>query len=112
MSASQQKLIPNIYAGLISEQGQKIVTVNGIMLPMRLDLRNHSPSGFEWGYEGSGPAQLALAILAFEYPDDIALKHYQDFKREVVAAWGAAKSFSLGSPFIRTWVEARKYDRS
>jgi len=21
---------------------------------------NHSPTGFSWGYEGSGPAQLAL----------------------------------------------------
>ena len=27
-------------------------------------IRNHSSSGFEWGYGGSGPAQLALAILA------------------------------------------------
>lgn len=33
-------------------------------LSLRLDLRNHSPEGFEWGYGGSGPAQLALAILA------------------------------------------------
>lgn len=33
-------------------------------LPLRLDLANHSPTGFEWGYAGSGPAQLALAILA------------------------------------------------
>ncbi len=34
-----------------------------IPLPPRFDVRNHSPSGFEWGYGGSGPAQLALAIL-------------------------------------------------
>lgn len=25
--------------------------------------RNHSPDGFNWGYYGSGPAQLALAIV-------------------------------------------------
>jgi len=25
-------------------------------------VRNHSPDGFAWGYGGSGPAQLALAI--------------------------------------------------
>ena len=24
---------------------------------------NHSPDGFNWGYGGSGPAQLALAIM-------------------------------------------------
>jgi len=29
-------------------------------LPPRLDLFNHSPGGFEWGYSGSGPAQYLL----------------------------------------------------
>jgi hypothetical protein len=33
-------------------------------LPLRLDLRNHSPTGFAWGYGGSGPSQLSLAILS------------------------------------------------
>src|SRR5262245_12952424 len=33
-------------------------------LPLRQEIRNHSPTGFSWGYDGSGPAQLALAILA------------------------------------------------
>ena len=29
-------------------------------LPLRLDLRSHSPDGPEWGYGGSGPAQLVM----------------------------------------------------
>ena len=34
------------------------------LLPRRSqELRNHSPDGFAWGYEGSGPAQFALALL-------------------------------------------------
>jgi len=37
------------------------VLVDGHPLNPRLDLWNHSPSGFERGYHGSGPAQLALA---------------------------------------------------
>lgn len=32
-------------------------------LPLHLDVRDHSPTGFAWGYGGSGPAQLALALL-------------------------------------------------
>jgi len=32
-------------------------------LSPRLGVINHSPDGFSWGYSGSGPAQLALAIL-------------------------------------------------
>ena len=55
-------------------------------LPLRLDLANHSPGGFEWGYRGSGPAQLALALLAHGAGDDVfALARHQEFKEDVIA---------------------------
>lgn len=54
-------------------------------LDPRLDLANHSPDGFSWGYRGSGPAQLALAILADSRDDSFAVKHYQTFKNKVIA---------------------------
>ena len=64
------------------------VLVNGAPLNPRLDLRNHSPTGFEWGYGGSGPAQLALAILADHFgSDEPALAIYQSFKRAVIATF-------------------------
>jgi hypothetical protein len=63
-----------------------IVTVDGRRLNPRWDLWNHSPTGFEWGYGGSGPAQLALAILADHLRDDEqALNFYQRFKWAVIA---------------------------
>ena len=66
--------------------GQCYVTVNGRALDPRFDLRRHSPDGFEWNYGGSGPAQLALAILADHLPDtQDALNWYQRFKWLVVA---------------------------
>lgn len=42
--------------------------------------------GFDWGYAGSGPAQLALALL-LDYTDDedVALAAYMAFKTEVVS---------------------------
>ena len=55
---------------------------------MRLDLFNHSPAGFSWGYGGSGPAQLALALLADALgDDDLAVRLHQAFKFRVVACW-------------------------
>lgn len=49
-------------------------------------IRNHSPDGFEWGYGGSGPAQLALGLLLDVLGDpDEAEELYQRFKWEVVA---------------------------
>ncbi len=60
--------------------------MDGRRLNPRFDLWNHSPTGFEWGYGGSGPAQLALAILADHCQDDEqALNFYQRFKWAVIA---------------------------
>lgn len=62
------------------------VTVDGKPLDPRFDLKRLSPSGFEWTYEGNGPAQLALAILADHLGDDAkALQLYEPFMRAVVA---------------------------
>jgi len=62
----------------------KVYRPDGSELPWRLDLYNHSPTGVEWGFFGSGPAQLALAILADCLGDEIALEYYQRFKFKVV----------------------------
>lgn len=54
-------------------------------LDPRLDLRSHSPTGLEWGYAGSGPAQLALALAADALGDDgRALAVYQGLKLRLV----------------------------
>ena len=82
------------------------VTVNGRPLNPRLDLWNHSPTGFEWGYGGSGPAQLALALLAEHLgDDDEAVELHQEFKREVVAKFDR-RGWTLTSEQMREAVNA------
>ena len=55
---------------------------------------NHSPDGFAWGYGGSGPGQLALAIL-LEIDPDNALARYQAFKWKVIANLDMESDFEL-----------------
>jgi hypothetical protein len=101
-----------IYRGKRLEDG---VDVSVMVIDMRQrkrvrPLRHipfHSPAGFACGYQGSGPADLALAILVDyfrERPprigwlageqfsrwtvDSQAFTLHQDFKREVVAQCG------------------------
>jgi len=63
-----------------------VVTADGKPLPPRYDLKRLSATGFEWTYEGAGPAQLALALLADHLADDRqALALYEPFMRRVVA---------------------------
>ena len=74
------------------------------MLPMRLDVANHSPSGFEWGYGGSGPAQLALALLCDHLNNDaLARSLYQKFKFEIVSCL-PKEGWRLTSQAIDVWV--------
>jgi len=70
---------------------------------------NHSPDGFAWGYEGSGPAQLALAILLRHTGDNnLAVRDYQLFKRQVIAGLTKDKSFTLSISAITEWLAARE----
>lgn len=49
-------------------------------------LVRHSPDGFEWGYQGSGPADLARSIAGDVLDDSDPLPAvYLPVKRELVA---------------------------
>lgn len=94
----------NVYSGIRTEEGC-CVKANELDLPLYTELWNHSPTGFEWGYGGSGPAQLALALLAHHTGDpEFATKHHQRFKQEIVAHLDA-DIWSLTSKQIQDWVD-------
>lgn len=64
---------------------------------------NHSPDGFQWGYGGSGPAQLALAILLDVTGDEgLSVRLHQGFKRDKIATLD--DSFVLTENEIRAWL--------
>lgn len=65
----------------------------------------HSPSGFEWGYGGSGPADLALNILAVFVPDKYAMQYHQAFKWAFIAPMPHEGGIIYASD-IRQWIEA------
>jgi hypothetical protein len=72
------------YEGERTLRGVK-VTVNGVPLPPRTDLRCFNKTGFEWTYAGQGPRQLALALLADHLGDDArALALSEAFMRHLV----------------------------
>lgn len=45
----------------------------------------HSPTGFSWGYCGSGPADLARSLLWDFMEKEPPASLYQEFKRTVIA---------------------------
>jgi len=84
------------------------VTINGNLLAPEASqaIRNHSPDGFNWGYSGSGPAQLALALmLEFLGDKDKALRSYQQFKSDVIAGLPQGKDFTLPESVVWEWLQ-------
>jgi len=71
-------------------------------LPLCLDVRNHSQTGFSWGYLGSGPAQLALAICVDAVGRERALDVYQGFKLRLIAQLPGDQPWMLTEHDVRT----------
>ena len=83
---------------IIEGDAARNVYVDGRLLtPQRSQkVWNHSPDGFNWGYGGSGPAQLALAILLeAEVPKQRAIELHQPFKWKFIAPLPAGEPFCI-----------------
>lgn len=88
---------------------QLIITVDGreIRLSESLKVFPHSPTGFNVGYGGSGPAQAALGILlAVTHDKVISVRLHQDFKWEYIAPLDQHKNFAFEMD-VMGWVKAK-----
>ncbi len=100
-----------------NQVGDVVVMAGGALdseqykLDPRFDLANHSPTGFAWGYLGSGPAQLALAILADVTNPPAAMRHYQAFKHDKIATLGRG-AWTIEAADVLEWLAAREGDAS
>ena len=90
----------NVYEG----KNHHHVTVNGKPLNMCHHIRRHS-FDFAWGYTGSGPSQLALAICHHEELDASQV-HYMDLKNDIIANF-TGEGFTLTSQEIRDWIKTK-----
>lgn len=103
-----QTSIRNGYAGARGPDGTvKVVAIrNGQQYPLQ-HLVHHSPDGFNWGYGGSGPAELARCIVADA--TGISNPHpavCHKFKEEFVSGWGDQWEISLDE--VRSWLTTKK----
>ena len=71
-----------------------------------LAVARHSPNSFNWGYGGSGSAQLALTVLQQVTNRETALAHYQAFKWNVIASLPNG-DFTLSVDTVRDWLASK-----
>lgn len=66
----------------------------------------HSPTGYGWGYSGSGPADLALNILIRFTSEDNAWRLHQEFKETFISI-APPEGLTICGNVIRHWVRER-----
>lgn len=74
----------------------------------------HSPTGMEFGYGGSGPADFALNILCHFMTVEEAGEWglYQEFKHEVVARIDQERGGVIRREDVLDWIEKKKIERN
>jgi len=94
------------YTGIRTPRGT-LVTRDGNAFDDKTNLRKHSSTGFDWGLESGGSAQLALAMLCDFLGDDRkALEYYQEFKSDMIAPIGRDQ-WQIKSEAIVNWMRTR-----
>lgn len=92
------------YQGFVKKENERyLVFCNGEKLNYHTEIVSHSPTGFSWGYPGSGPSQLALALMVNEFGKDIE-QHpvsYQDLKNELIVCLDSEQDFTITSKDIK-----------
>lgn len=91
----------------------RIRHANGNVTFLKHRIVLHSPTGFGWGYGGSGPADLALNML-YDYllrtktkgARELALDLHQSFKWGFIAT--ATKELSVTGEQIGMWLKGAK----
>ena len=85
----------------------KEVWIDGNLIEPSVSLQfvRHSPDGFNWSYNGSGPAQLAFGILQHLAGTEFALKNYQHFNAEFLGGLPPT-NFAIDVASVRQWILA------
>lgn len=76
----------------------------GAMADIRQQFVVHSPTGFEWGYGGSGPADLALNILGLFVPPPEAWRLHHHYKSHAIAGLDQDGPHTITAASVREWI--------
>lgn len=83
-------------------------TASGVRSNVPRQIYKHSPTGYNFGYGGSGPADFALNVCLMLVHSDDAYQHYQDFKFQFVAVGGSdAERLEISREVAEQWLYNR-----
>ena len=93
-----------IFSGSRTVFGNCRVSYGGKELDPRLDLFYHARDGFDWGYMGAGPLQLAFAMLVVVAGERVARDEKTEFAKDVIAKLDK-KEWRISAEEVEMWLQ-------
>lgn len=103
-----------IYGEYNPIEGPKEVRILGGILPLAptLAYTKSAASKFTWGYGGTGPRQLAFAILLHFLGGETAQIYHSAFEHDVLMHTDYHNHLFLDSEDVKTYIEFKKAQKS
>lgn len=99
-----------MYLGTRAPEVRVQVVTDGSCRALRTRDARHSPTGLEWGYAGSGPAELARQLLWDLTGEEPVPALYQAFKARFVEHFPRG-AWIMSEDMIRAWLADVATDR-
>ena len=94
----------HVFKGHKTILGSKYVTYGELELPLRYELFSQSKDGFDWGYNGSAPLQLAFSIL-YQLSDlNFAKENATKFSAQIIRPLNS-RDWILNATDVLAWIK-------
>ena len=100
----------HVFKGHKTLLGSKYVTYGEVELPLRYDLFSQSKDGFDWGYNGSGPLQLAFSMLYQLSDKEFSRAYASKFANEVIKTFPSRDWVMSGSEVLE-WIKQQQPEK-
>lgn len=93
----------HVFKGHKTLLGSKYVTYGEVELPSRYELFKQSKDGFDWGYNGSGPLQLAFSMLYQLTDENFSREYASKFTNEVIKSFHS-RDWVMSASDVLSWI--------
>ncbi len=94
----------HVFKGHKTLLGSRYVTYGEVELPTMYELFPQSKDGFDWGYNGSGPTQLAFSMLYQLTNLEFAKENASKFTNDVIRSL-TSRDWLLSAADVFEWIE-------
>jgi hypothetical protein len=102
----KEPFVSRSVGGAMRNEGVNVAS--GVRTNIQRTVYKHSPTGFNFGYSGSGPADTALNLLLMVTSKEQAYSYYQDFKEKFIAGNTESDRLEIPLAAVKEYIKTKE----